>query len=69
MADLSLLRNLYWQIRYTWNKSAKRKYYRYVFKEKQRLIESGADQEELRLICRVLANVSRQLSWPISRQL
>ncbi|WP_143123962.1 hypothetical protein [Nitrosomonas ureae] len=56
MADLSKLRNLYWQIRYHRNKSIKRRYYRYVFKEKQRLIESGVDHEELRLICRVLAN-------------
>lgn len=56
MADLSNLRNLYWRIRYhSRNKSTKRKYYRYVFKEKQRLIESGVDREELRLICRVLA--------------
>ena len=56
MADLSVLRNLYWQIRYHRNKSIRRKYYRYVFKEKQRLVELGMDREELRLICRVLAN-------------
>lgn len=55
MADLFVLHNLYWQIRYHRNKSIKRKFYRYVFKEKQRLIESGMDREELRLICRVLA--------------
>lgn len=51
-----MLRNLYWQIRYHRNKSIKRKYYRYVFKVKQRLIQSGVDAEELRLICRVLVN-------------
>lgn len=56
MVNLSNLRNLYWQIRYHRNKSIKRRYYRYVFKEKQRLVESGMDREELRLICRVLAN-------------
>ena len=50
------LNNLYWHIRYTRNKSVKRKYYRYVLKEKKRLIESGVDKEELRLLCRALSN-------------
>lgn len=49
------LNNLYWHIRYTRNKSIKRKYYRYVFKEKKRLIGSGVDKEELLLLCRSLA--------------
>ena len=52
----SKLNNLYWRIRYTRNKSEKRKFYRYVFKEKKRLIESGVDKEELRLLCRALSN-------------
>lgn len=51
----SELNNLYWHIRYTRNPSVKRKYYRYVVKEKKRLIESGVDCEELRLLCRSLS--------------
>ena len=50
------LNNFYWHIRYTRNKSTKRKYYRYVLVEKKRLIkESGVDKEELRLYCRALS--------------
>lgn len=56
MAQFSKLSNLYWFIRFTRNKSVKRKYYRYVAAEKKRLIESGADAEELRLLCRALSN-------------
>lgn len=53
----SKLNNLYWQIRYhSRNKSAKRRYYRYVAAEKKRLIETGVDPEELRLYCRVLSS-------------
>ncbi len=51
----SKLNNLYWQIRYTRNKSVKRRYYRYVAVEKKRLIDSGVDLEELRLYCRALS--------------
>lgn len=52
----SNLRNLYWHIRDTRNASKKRKYYRYIEKEKKRLIEeTGVDSEELRLYCRTLA--------------
>lgn len=51
----SKLNNLYWQIRYTRNKSIKRRYYRYAALEKKRLIDSGVDPEELRLFCRTLA--------------
>lgn len=51
----SKLNNLYWHIRYTRNSSVKRKYYRYVAKEKKRLIESGVDAEYLRLLCRSLS--------------
>ena len=56
MIMLKKLNNLYWHIRYTRNKSVKRKYYRYVLKEKKRLIESGVDAEEVRLLCRALSN-------------
>lgn len=52
----SKLYNLYWFIRSTRNRSVKRRYYRYVADEKKRLIESGVDDECLRLLCRSLAN-------------
>lgn len=55
MPDYSKLRNIYWQIRYTRNKSTKRRYYRYAAIEKKRLLEAGVDKEELRLLCRSLA--------------
>lgn len=51
--------NLYWQLRYkrSWDTSARRRFYRYIEKEKRRLIEEvGVDAEELRLLCRHLAN-------------
>lgn len=56
MANFSRLNNFYWFIRYTRNASVKRKYYRYVLKEKKRLIRSGVDAEYLRLYCRALSN-------------
>lgn len=51
---------LYWFIRYySRNKSIKRKYYRYVAKEKKRLVEQlGVDPEELRLLCKYLSSRS-----------
>ncbi len=56
MPDFSKLYNLYWYIRVMRNKSIKRRYYRYAAAEKKRLIESGVDAEELRLLCRSLSN-------------
>jgi len=56
----SKLNNLYWFIRYTRIKSVKRKYYRYIAKEKKRLIDSGVDAEELRLYCRYLSNLRNE---------
>ncbi len=50
----SRLFNHYWSIRYA---SAKRRYYRYAENEKKRLLETGVDPEELRLLCRDLANL------------
>jgi hypothetical protein len=55
MYDLGNLFNIYWRIRYHCNKSRKRKYYRYAFKEKQLLLAQGMDKEELRLLCRTLS--------------
>lgn len=60
MNIFSKLNNLYWHIRYTRNKSVKRKYYRYVFNEKKRLILSGVDWEYLRLYCRALSNLQNE---------
>ena len=53
----SKLNNLYWHIRFTRNRVAKRRYYRHVSAEKKRLISSGVHQEELRLLCRHLSNL------------
>lgn len=54
--------NLYWFIRYyKRNKSARRRYYRYVAKERMRLIKLGVDTEEIRLLCRHLSNPLNQL--------
>ncbi|MCP5244429.1 MAG: hypothetical protein H6937_00050 [Burkholderiales bacterium] len=53
----SKLYNHYWFIRYARNSSAKRRYYRYVEKEKKRLLVAGIDPEELRLLCRHLDNL------------
>lgn len=55
MIDFSRLRNFYWHIRFTRNRVTKRRYYRYVLKEKKRLIKSGVDSEYLRLFCRSLS--------------
>lgn len=56
----SKLNNLFWQIRYTRNKSFNRKYYRYVAAEKKRLIESGVDMEYMRIYCRALSSRQNQ---------
>jgi len=55
MADFSKLQNIYWFIRYQRRRNLKRKYYQQAAVEKKRLIASGVDPEELRLICRTLA--------------
>lgn len=55
MSDFSKLLNLYWFVRYHRKKNIKRRYYRYIADEKKRLIASGVDSEELRLLCRTLA--------------
>lgn len=60
MNTFSKLNNYYWQIRYTRIKAVRRKYYRYIAKEKKRLIDSGVDAEELRLLCRHLSNLRNE---------
>lgn len=53
------LRNLYWMLRYkrVWDSAARRRYYRKIERERKRLHEAGVDQEEVRLLCRYLANL------------
>jgi len=50
-----------------WDAASSRRYYRKIEKEKRRLIEEvGADQEEVRLLCRYLANLKNrnaELRW------
>ncbi len=52
------LRQHYWHLRHArgWDGARVRKQYRRIFAEKQRLLEKKIDPEELRLICRHLAN-------------
>lgn len=57
------LRNLYWMLRYrrAFDSAHRRKYYRKIDKEKRRLIEQvGVDPEEIRLLCRYLANLQNR---------
>jgi len=57
------LRNLYWFLRYkrAFDQAGRRRYYRLIEKEKRRLIEDvGVDQEEVRLLCRHLANLKNR---------
>jgi hypothetical protein len=58
----STLYNIYWHIRASRNPSTKRKYYRYAADEKKRLVLAGVDREELRLLCRHLANPRNRFS-------
>jgi len=53
------LRNLYWglRMRRSWQEALRRRYYRKIFSEKKRLEGLGVDGEELRLLCRCLANL------------
>lgn len=52
------LRNLYWMLRYYRGRSsaARRRYYRYIEAEKNRLFLAGFDREEIRLLCRYLSD-------------
>jgi len=51
------LKQYYWIIRVeSRNKVKRRRYYRYVAKEKLRLVELGIDQELLNAVCRYLCD-------------
>jgi len=52
-----LLSNYYWRIRNeSRDKSKRRRYYRYIAKEKLRLVKSGIDQELVNAVCRYFAS-------------
>jgi hypothetical protein len=57
------LLSLYWRLRAcrAWDGARRRRYYRYIAQEKRRLLEDvGVDWEELRLLCRHLANLQNR---------
>lgn len=56
------LANLYWMLRYYGHRdqARRRKFYRRIAAEKKRLQEAGVDGEEIRLLCRHLANPSNR---------
>ena len=58
----STLCNLYWQLRdrRAFDFAKRRRIYRYLECEKKRLFLEGVDQEEIRLLCRYLANTANK---------
>lgn len=56
------LANLYWNLRYVraYDEAARRKSYRRIKKEKDRLVGGGIDQEAVRLCCLLLADPRRE---------
>ncbi len=53
------LKHFYWMIRVEGrDKSKRRRYYRYVKKEKIRLVEMGVEEELVRLACRYLVDLN-----------
>lgn len=52
------LANLYYRLRArrAYDLALRRRLYRYIFAEKKRLFLEGVDEEEIRLLCRYLAN-------------
>lgn len=52
------LRSMYWHLRYcrNWDSAGRRKWYRRIQKEKERLVFSGSNPEFIRLLCRHLCN-------------
>jgi hypothetical protein len=52
-----LLSNYYWRVRNEGrDKVKRRRYYRYIAKEKLRLAETGIDQQLINAVCRYLAS-------------
>lgn len=52
------LRWFYWSLRYlrAWDSAGRRKLYRRIRRERDRLVAAGADPEYVRLYCRWMAN-------------
>jgi hypothetical protein len=59
----SKLHGMYWFVRAARIQRERRKWYRRVAKERLRLVESGVDPEEVRLMCRWLANPDDDRRW------
>lgn len=61
-AYASTLCNLYWQLRARrpFDLAKRRRIYRYLEAEKNKLFSQGYDKEEIRLLCRYLANTSNK---------
>ena len=59
------LANGYWQIRACrcWQRSRLRKWYRRVAGEKKRLVKSGVDPEQIRLLCLYFKNPKLERRW------
>ena len=62
LAEYSVLRNLYWRLRSVrgFDEAARRKWYRRIKVERERLVETGCGAEHVRLYCRFLADPSRR---------
>lgn len=57
-----VLRNLYWFLRYrrAWDQAARRKWYRRIKVERERLVNQGFSAEHVRLYCRYMSNPGPQ---------
>lgn len=57
------LRNIYWRLRASRNRAAmRRKYYRYIRKERDSLVAQGIPAEFVRLVCRSLSRPKDELA-------
>lgn len=64
------LRSLYWYVRVeSRDKAKRRRYYRYIQKEKLRLAEQGLDQELIKAMCRYLTNLSPSAGYRVSQMM
>jgi len=56
------LRNLYWARRNQrkYDQAGRRRIYRMIAQEKRQLLRAGVDPEEVRLLCRWLANLDNK---------
>lgn len=56
------LKPYYWRLRMnrSWNQALRRKLYRAIKAEKEKLFLQGIDKEEVRLFCRYLSNLDNK---------